>query len=130
MDEVAVANREGNGRVRHGRFARNGSPKLNGGRSQPPREGLLGRLLSGAEEENRQAILASLPAGVGGSLLDLGTHEGVFTMRVARHVAADEVMGVELLADHAAVARAQGIDVRVADLSEAIPFDSASADFV
>jgi SAM-dependent methyltransferase len=97
---------------------------------KPPRRGLLGRLLSATEEENRQAILDALPAGVGGSLLDLGTHDGEFTTRVADHLRAEEVMGVELLSEHAAAARDRGIDVRVADLSEPIPFTSETVDVI
>jgi len=130
MEDLAVAvDQQANGRPKAGRFARAGrSP--NGRAPKPPRKGLLGRLLDATEEENRQAILASLPAGLGGSLLDLGTHDGSFTVRVARHLASEHVMGVELLAEHAAAAEARGIEVHVADLCHSIPFESGSVDVV
>jgi SAM-dependent methyltransferase len=64
-----------------------------------------------------------LPKGVGGALLDIGTHEGQFTGRVAAHVGASSVTGVELLEHHAEVARARGFEMIVADVDEGLPMD-------
>lgn len=74
--------------------------------------------------------MRSLAAVRGGSLLDLGTHRGDFTARLAEQVDAERVAGVELIERHAAVARSRGIDVAVADLDEGIPFPSESFDIV
>jgi len=69
-------------------------------------------------------VLAALPTAPGAALLDLGTHDGDFTMRVAQHIGTSQVMGVELLPHHAAAARLRGIDVRQGDLNDSIPFPS------
>jgi SAM-dependent methyltransferase len=90
----------------------------------------LSRVFHASEEANRRAILRSLPVACGGSLLDLGTHRGDFTARLAGHVRAERLAGVELIERHAAVARSRGIDVAVADLDEGIPFPSESFDIV
>jgi SAM-dependent methyltransferase len=92
--------------------------------------GYLGRVFHASEEANRRAILQTLPARPGGSLLDLGTHRGDFTVRLAERLSAERVAGVELLERHAAVARTRDIDVAVADLDEGIPFPSESFDVV
>ena len=70
------------------------------------------------------------PRGSASSLLDLGTHRGDFTERLAGHVGAERVAGVELIERHAAVARSRGIEVAVADLDVGIPFPSGSFDIV
>ena len=50
----------------------------------PARRGYLVRMFRATEEANRQAILRALPEGGGGTVLDLGTHTGVFTERIGR----------------------------------------------
>ena len=95
-----------------------------------PGVGYLNRVFQASEEANRRAVLAALPARRGGDILDVGTHRGDFTMRLADHLRADSVSGVELIERHAAVARSRGIDVVVGDLDEGIPFPSASFDVV
>jgi SAM-dependent methyltransferase len=94
------------------------------------RVGYLNRVFQASEEANRKAILRALPAGRGGSLLDLGTHRGDFALRVARRLGSESAAGVELIDRHAAVARSRGIDVVVADLDEGVPFASESFDVV
>lgn len=92
--------------------------------------GFLTRVFRETEEANRRAILAALPAGAGGALLDIGCHQGDFTVRVAERLRAAAVSGVELLAQHAAVARARGIDVAEADLEAGLPYPDLTFDFV
>jgi hypothetical protein len=48
--------------------------------------GYLYRVFRATEEENRRTILAALAERVGARLLDLGTHDGEFTMRVAERL--------------------------------------------
>lgn len=88
------------------------------------------RVFEATDEANRQAILRSLPQRRGGSLLDLGTHNGSFTVRVAERLGADSVHGVEFLPEHAEVARGRGIEVTEADLDEPFPYPDASFDTV
>jgi SAM-dependent methyltransferase len=92
--------------------------------------GYLERVFHATEEENKRAILRMLPERIGGSMLDLGTHEGEFTVRVAERVGADRVAGVELIPTHAEVARARGIDVIEANLDDGFPVEDESFDFV
>jgi SAM-dependent methyltransferase len=92
--------------------------------------GYLSRVFHASEEANRKAILRALPAEAGGVLLDLGTHRGDFTLRVADRLGADRVVGIELIERHAAVARQRGVEVAVGDLDEGLPFDSESFDVV
>jgi len=92
--------------------------------------GYLQRLFRATEEENRRQILAALEPPVGARLLDLGTSEGEFTMRVAERIGATSVSGVELIEEHAAVARGRGIDVVRADLDAGLPFEDGAFDVV
>jgi SAM-dependent methyltransferase len=92
--------------------------------------GYLYRVFRATEEENRRAILAALEPRAGARLLDLGTNDGEFTMRVAQRLGATSVSGVELLEEHAVVARGRGIDVRRADLDEGLPFEDGAFDVV
>jgi len=92
--------------------------------------GYLYRVFRATEEENRRAILATLEPRAGARLLDLGTHRGNFTARVAERLGAASVSGVELIEDHAAVARGRGIDVRGADVDEGLPFEDGAFDVV
>ena len=92
--------------------------------------GYLSRVFDASEEANRRAILEALPAGRGGALLDLGTHRGEFTVRLADRLAAQRVVGVELIERHATAARARGIDVTLGDLDDGLPFESESFDTV
>jgi len=92
--------------------------------------GYLSRVFHASEEANRKAILRTLPTDRGGALLDLGTHRGDFTLRVADRLGAERVAGVELIGRHAAVARQRGVQVEVCDLDDGLPFASESFDVV
>ena len=92
--------------------------------------GYLSKVFHASEEANRRAILKALPAGQGGALLDLGTHRGDFTVRLAERLGARRVAGVELIERHARVASARGIETAVANLDDGLPFESESFDVV
>jgi SAM-dependent methyltransferase len=93
-------------------------------------DGYLARVFAATEEENRRLILRMLPAGRGGSLLDLGAYDGAFTLRVAKRLAAERTAGLELLPEHARRARARGIEIAEGDLDDGLPFEEASFDTV
>jgi SAM-dependent methyltransferase len=95
-----------------------------------PRVGYLERLFRATEEENRRAILETLPRARGGGLLDLGTSTGEFTLRVAERVGARRMAGVELIGGHAARARSLGIDIVEADLDQGLPFEDRAFETV
>jgi SAM-dependent methyltransferase len=90
----------------------------------------LYRVFRATEEENRRTILAALEPRPGARLLDLGTHRGEFTMRVATRLGAASVCGVELIEEHAGIARDRGIDMRRADLDDGLPFEDGAFDVV
>jgi SAM-dependent methyltransferase len=92
--------------------------------------GYLGRVFSATERENCRTILATLPAARGGALLDLGTHDGSFAVRVAERLGSDEAVGVELIDAHAVLARERGLEMVVADVEQGLPFADARFDVV
>src|SRR3712207_3301300 len=94
------------------------------------RASYLVRTFRATEEANRRAVLRMLGRYPGAAMLDLGTHTGSFTTRVAQRVGATEVHGVEFIAEHAARARRRGISVVQADLEDGIPFPDASMDVI
>ncbi len=85
--------------------------------------GYLARLFAATEEQNRRTILSLLPAGRGGELLDVGSSDGAFTVRVAERLDASRATGVELIEGHAAAARARGVDAVVASVDDGLPFE-------
>jgi cyclopropane fatty-acyl-phospholipid synthase-like methyltransferase len=82
--------------------------------------GYLVRVFRATEEENRRAILRTLAPRPGARLLDLGTSEASFTLRVAERLRAARVAGVELIEEHAAAARNRGIEVHRGDLEDGL----------
>jgi len=92
--------------------------------------GYLYRVFRATEEENRRAIIGTLEPRAGARLLDLGTHRGEFTLRVAERLGATSLHGVELLEEHAEIARGRGIEVCSADLDNGLPFDDGAFDVV
>lgn len=92
--------------------------------------GYLERVFRATEGENRRVILETLPSGRGGSLLDLGTWTGEFTVRVAERLGADRKVGVEMVAEHAEQARTLGIDVVQTDLDDGLPFEDGAFETV
>jgi SAM-dependent methyltransferase len=91
----------------------------------------LGKVFTASEEENRRAILAAVSTrGPFPRVLDLGCHDGAFTSRLGAAARATRLQGVELLAEHAAVARERGIEVTSADLEAPLPLPDGAFDLV
>jgi len=107
-----------------------GEARAAGNVHQNARVGYLQRVFSATEEENRRQILATLEPRPGSRLLDLGTSDGEFTVRVAARLGAGSVTGVELIEEHAARARARGIETHQADLDGGLPFEDGAFDVV
>ncbi len=92
--------------------------------------GYLERNFRETEEENRGAILRALSPRPGGLLVDLGCGDGLFTAEVGRAAGVERVVGLEFVDSIADRAKAAGVEVRVADLAEVLPLDTASVDVV
>ena len=91
----------------------------------------LTAVFEASERENREAILRIVGAGPPAArLLDLGCHDGGFTISLKRAARASEAHGVEFIAAHAAAARRRGVRVAVADLEGPLPFPDAHFDIV
>lgn len=83
-----------------------------------------------AFELNRANILAATPPLQGGKMLDLGCDDGQWTKRVSERMQAREVVALEINEDRAQLARARGIDARIANLEAGLPFADEEFDFV
>lgn len=94
------------------------------------RAGLLTKIFLATEELNRRAVLRALPRARGGAVLDVGTYDGDFTVRIAERLQADAVSGIELMPEHAQRARIRGIDVVEANVEDGLPFPDGSFDVV
>jgi SAM-dependent methyltransferase len=90
----------------------------------------LERIYHETNDENRRAILAAMPPRRSSRLLDLGCGDGEWTMEVARHVGAGEILGVEFVEDFARLAREAGVEAVVADLGDRLPYEDASIDVI
>ncbi|HEY2093192.1 MAG TPA: class I SAM-dependent methyltransferase [Thermoanaerobaculia bacterium] len=76
------------------------------------------RMYDHAAEMNRQNLIRLAAHGGGQSLLDLGCDDGLFTKRLATTVGASDVHGVEVVAEQARKAEANGIHVYAVDLNQ------------
>ena len=91
----------------------------------------LGGVFEASEDENRRVILDVVARGPARRrLLDLGCYNGVFTSDLAAAARAEQVVGVEWLAEHARAARARGVQVIESDLNDALPLPDASFELV
>lgn len=90
----------------------------------------LNGLYASATRLNRHHILDQLPRLPEGLLLDLGCDDGEWTMELARRMGTKNVHGVEIVEERAAQARARGVDVRIADLAQRLPYPDATFDVV
>ncbi len=89
------------------------------------------RVFERAMEQNNENIARVLrQRGPFVSLLDLGCDDGARTMRWAQAAAAQDVHGIEVVAERAALARERGITVATADLGGHLPFESQTFDVV
>jgi SAM-dependent methyltransferase len=81
-----------------------------------------------ADEENRRTIARLMLPARGGVLLDVGCAAGEDAIRLRDHIGAERAVGLELADQFIEEARARGVDVRRADLSQAWPVEDASID--
>ena len=100
-------------------------------RSQGRLRGYLTSVFEASEDENKRVILAYARAEPARRrILDIGCYNGAYTMDLAAAARAEHVAGIEWLDEHAAEARAGGVDVSVADISDGLPYPDASFDLV
>jgi SAM-dependent methyltransferase len=100
------------------------------------REGRLGRVMqrrwTDAETAYHAKILESLPQDPDALLLDIGCDDGEWTEEVRRKlgVRPQQVYGLEIVEERAALARRRGFDVATGNLDEPWPFEDAAFDVV
>ncbi len=91
----------------------------------------LSAVFMATEDENKRVILELVTSGAPRErVLDLGCFNGAFSAELGRCARATRVVGVEWLPQHAAAARARGIEVVDADLNDPLPFEDDSFDLV
>jgi len=85
-----------------------------------------------AESAYHRKILDALDPDPPALLLDLGCDDGAWTEELARKLdlLADQVHGIELVAERAALARDRGFEITVSDLDVRWPFDDDTFDVV
>lgn len=88
------------------------------------------RVFERAIAMNNRNIAELLERSPEHTLLDLGCDDGAQTMRYAAAIGTDDIHGVEIVGDRAAIAQQRGIAVNAADLNGALPYDDASMDVV
>lgn len=92
---------------------------------------ILQRIFRSAEDENRRVILATMSPRPGARFLDLGCGAGTWTVEVAGHLGTEDRNGVEFVPELAERARARGITVTEADLSQPLEsLEDASFDII
>jgi SAM-dependent methyltransferase len=93
---------------------------------------MMERRWAEAEASYHAMILDSLEPDPPALLLDVGCDDGAWTEEVRRKVDVlpDQVHGLELVAERAALARDRGFEVKVGDLEEPWPFPDQTFDIV
>jgi SAM-dependent methyltransferase len=93
---------------------------------------LMERFWADAETAYRAKILDALAPDPSARLLDVGCDDGTWTSELRRKlgISPQQVSGIEILPERAALARARGFDVRISDLDVRWPFEDQSVDVV
>lgn len=92
--------------------------------------GYLYKLFRATEEANRQAILRLLKPDPAARFLDLGCYDGILTKRLAAVIGTSSVTGVEVVTEIAEMAKANGVNVVLANLNGPIPLPDGSFDVI
>lgn len=81
-------------------------------------------------ELNQRNILDLVAQRPHPRLCDLGCDDGTWTIELARAARADDVHGVEIVPNRAALAQARGVTAAIADLDHILPYDDEAFDIV
>lgn len=81
-------------------------------------------------KSNQKGILKVTECINGGRLLDIGCNDGLFTLKVAKHIDADEIYGIEIDKEVAKLAKRRGIVVKICDANNKFPFEDSFFDTV
>ena len=74
--------------------------------------------------------LALCEARSGATVVDLGTGDGSFSIRMAERVGAGKVIGIDVMPENVTELRAKGIEVVMANLENGLPLADESVDVV
>lgn len=84
-----------------------------------------------AMEANVENIIGLLePGSADSALIDLGCDDGSMTARFGAAVGTENLHGIEIVEERAQLASARGVEVRIHDLRDPLPFDDESFDAV
>jgi ubiquinone/menaquinone biosynthesis C-methylase UbiE len=88
-------------------------------------------LYMSAHELNNQQTLSLFAPSPGARVLDLGCYDGEWTLKIGKKIGSNNLVGVEILKEPAALARKNGIEVHDIDLNqENWPLASSSFDVI
>lgn len=90
----------------------------------------FGHLSEQIQDECRDGILSLMQKKAGASVLDLGCFDGQFTRRIAEHVDAGSVFGLDVDLERLKLAEARSIEAHHGDLNEVFPFESDCFDVI
>lgn len=88
------------------------------------------KMFAGASDLNQRNILSFVSNLPEASLLDLGCHDGTWSLTLAAEARTSDVSGVDIQEDQLAIARSKGVNGILADLSQPVPFESDKFDIV
>lgn len=92
--------------------------------------GFVESLYAASEARNRDNIRELAAKAPPATLCDLGCDDGAWTMTLASALNCHRLFGIEIMADRATLARANGIETVVADLDQAFPFQDEQMELV
>jgi SAM-dependent methyltransferase len=88
------------------------------------------KLFMQADKQNRGKILRACTMNQASILLDIGCDDGSFSKLCATASGSKQVFGIELVESAAELARDQGIDVAIQDLSNGLPYSNNAFDAI
>lgn len=90
----------------------------------------LKQLYDNGYAQNKDELLNQLEENRNARILDIGCYDGSFSRRVGDKVGSNNVFGIELVKEHAAIAHKNNVNVVIANADGGLPFKESIFDIV